>query len=329
MLAVDLFCGGGGTSTGFAQSMEAQGREYSLLGINHWQTACDTFDTNHAHGSSVCAPLSSVDPIHFSPAVSEGVDLLLASPECTHHSSARGGLPVDDQSRASAWHVLQWCEKARPTCVLVENVPDFQSWGPLTPAGRPSKTRRGETFRQYLAAIKSLGYDVAHRIIEAADCGDATSRRRLFIQARRDGKPIRWPRRRATTRRRGFSTVLNYKLPMQPWEERTRPLVRRTMERIYLGMRHNAGMFVLPQHSGGAARSVLEPLPTLAAACAVMLVDPNRKATRMLSPEECAAAMSFPKDYTFCGSQRDVFRQIGNAVPVRTARALVDCLTKE
>src|SRR5579883_819451 len=126
--AADLFCGAGGTSTGLATACDLMGRKLELLAVNHWQIAVETHSLNHPSAKHLCETLDGVDPRK---AVSGQLDLLVASPECTHHSIARGGKPVNDQSRASAWHVVRWAEALRPKAILVENVREFQTWGPI------------------------------------------------------------------------------------------------------------------------------------------------------------------------------------------------------
>jgi len=138
--------------------------------------------------------LADVDPNELVP---DGkLRLLVASPECTHFSKARGGKPKSKQSRASIKYVLRWIGVLDVENLLVENVPEFVDWGPLHRSGprenKPIKARRGEFFKRFLAKLRSAGYTVEWRIINAADYGDATTRKRLFIMARK-GNPITWP----------------------------------------------------------------------------------------------------------------------------------------
>jgi len=114
------------------------------------------------------------------------VDLLVGGPECTHFSSARGGKPVTEQKRASPWHVVDWVQKTRPDHILIENVPELESWGPVDDDGQP--TRNGETFDAWINALHSLGYSMDWDVLNAADYGDATKRRRLFIVGQREGR---------------------------------------------------------------------------------------------------------------------------------------------
>ena len=178
--AVDLFAGAGGCSTGLLQAAEARGGRVSLVAVNHWPTAVETHTRNHPEAQHFCASIETLDP---RVAVPTGkLDLLIAAPECVFHSTARGGKPIDDQRRASAWHILRWLELLHVEEVLIENVPEFQAWGPLAKNNRPLKSKKGQTFHAFIAAIQSLNYRVEWKVLNAADYGAATTRRRLFIR---------------------------------------------------------------------------------------------------------------------------------------------------
>jgi DNA (cytosine-5)-methyltransferase 1 len=127
--AVDMYCGAGGTDEGLRQACERQGITLKLIAVNHWKVAIATHTANHSDADHLCANLDTVNPLEVVP--SGKLDLLIASPECTHHSNARGGKPINDQSRASAWRVVEWLSKIQVDEVLIENVPEFRSWGPL------------------------------------------------------------------------------------------------------------------------------------------------------------------------------------------------------
>lgn len=186
--AADLFCGAGGTSTGLALRAEAMGLNLRLVAVNHWDVAIETHAANHPWAHHLQTSLEGLKP---SVAVPGGrLDLLVASPECTHHSVARGGRPRCDQSRSSAWHVLHWCQELYVKNVIVENVPEFVDWGPLGASGKPLKSRRGATFQAFVTALQSLGYSVTWDVLTCADYGDATTRRRFFLVARRGRRPI-------------------------------------------------------------------------------------------------------------------------------------------
>jgi len=187
----DLFCGAGGTTTGLWQAAQGLGLDVRLVVVNHWDRAIETHAHNYPWAEHYCTGLGSLKPSKAVPG--HRLDLLVASPECTHHSVARGGKPMDDQSRSSAWHVLHWCQELNVRNVIIENVPEFTQWGPLDVRGRPMQSRRGDTFRAFLAAMQSLGYRLDWRFLTAADYGDATTRRRFFLLATRGRRALSWP----------------------------------------------------------------------------------------------------------------------------------------
>ena len=277
--AADLFCGAGGTSTGLVFACEEIGAKLDLIAINHWEVAIETHSKNHPEAKHLCESLDSVDPRKVVP---DGhLHLLVASPECTHHSLARGGKPMSDQSRASGWHILRWAEALRIDNILIENVREYESWGPLGANGRPLKSKRGETFRAFLDALRSLNYSVDYRILNAADYGDPTTRERLFIMARRGRKAITWPAPThtrdgeptlfgdATQRWRAAREIIDWNIPGESIFARKRPLAPATIERIKAGLRKFGGAkaepFLVVLRNHGNARSVDEPLPTVTA----------------------------------------------------------------
>ena len=188
----DLFCGSGGFSTGASRALESLGHEMELTAINHWAVAVETHRQNHPDAIHYCQDLASVRPMA---AVPEGrLDLLLASPSCTHFSRARGAKPSTDQQRMDPWYVITWLTELRVTRLILENVPEITSWGPLSlKTGRPIESRKGEYFRAWTDAIKRLGYRVDWKILNCADYGDPTTRQRFFLIARCDRKPLAWP----------------------------------------------------------------------------------------------------------------------------------------
>jgi DNA (cytosine-5)-methyltransferase 1 len=267
--AADLFCGAGGSSTGLVRAAGSRGIRLDLLAINHWRVAVDTHTRNHPWARHLCADLSTVDP---NKAIPGGrLDMLIASPECTHHSNARGGKPCSDQSRASAWHVLHWAERLSPSRILIENVREFAGWGPLGEDGRPDKSRKGDTFLAFIAALRSLGYAVEWRVLNAADYGDATCRHRLFVQATRAGK-VTWPEATHAGRWRPARDIIDWALKGESIFDRKRPLAPRTLERIEAGLRKFGGepfIAVLrgtnPSQSGAWAKPMSSPLGTISA----------------------------------------------------------------
>lgn len=270
----DLFCGAGGTSAGAVEAVLALGRNPELTAINHWPRAIETHTANHPGARHLCTGVDSVNPRDL---YAEGeLDLLWASPECTHHSRARGGKPMSDQSRATAWCVVRWAEALRPPVILVENVPEFVEWGPIGSKGLPLASRKGETFAAWCAALRSLGYKVDHRLLCAADHGDPTTRTRLFVQAVRGRRQIVWPHPThsrepdlmATRRWRGADLhVIDWTIPAVPLDERKRPLADRTMERIREGLaRYSGEPFLIAMEHGGRTIPAASPVPTVTCA---------------------------------------------------------------
>jgi DNA (cytosine-5)-methyltransferase 1 len=272
----DLFCGAGGTSHGAIQAVEALGYKAKLTAINHWNVAIATHQLNNPEARHLCTYLDNINPRDL---FKEGeLDVLWASPECTHHSIARGGKPINDQSRATAWCVVRWAEALRPNIILVENVPEFVSWGGIGTNGRPLATKKGATFMAWVGSLESLGYRVGWKILCAADHGDPTTRRRLFVQAVRGHRKIKWPEPSHSPKaktdllgsrqpyRNARNDVIDWSLLCPSIYDRKRPLSPKTMRRIYEGLkRFGLGAFVVPQQSNPVPKSVDEPLPTVVA----------------------------------------------------------------
>jgi DNA (cytosine-5)-methyltransferase 1 len=268
----DLFCGAGGTSTGAIEALGALGHEVALTAINHWDVAVATHQANHPGARHLCASLDALNPRDlYRPGE---LQLLWASPECTHHSIARGGKPINDQSRATAWCVVRWAEALLPPTILIENVPEFKTWGPIGARGRPLKSRKGETFRAWVAALASLGYQVDWRVLVAADYGDPTTRRRLFVQAVRGRRQICWPdATHAQDGRSGLAQwvpaadIIDWDLPGQSIFDRKRPLSEKTLRRIEAGLRKfGLAPSVVAMEHGGRTDSIDLPLRTITTA---------------------------------------------------------------
>lgn len=279
LLVADLFCGAGGTTTGAMHAINSLGHEVEFVAVNHWPVAIATHSANHPNVRHFCKDLDTANPNEIVP---EGeLDLLLASPECRFHSEAQGGRPLDEQSRASAWHVVRWAERLYIRRIVVENVPRFLKWGPLDRKKRPLKSKEGATFRAWVAALESLGYRVEWRVLNAADYGTPQSRKRLFIQARRDGRRIVWPER--THAPRGDEDTLNgrlltwtparsaikfdkYRHLAKPIEDKG--LAESTLKRIAEGVERfvrlpNPQPFLVTLRQYAGARSLDEPMPTI------------------------------------------------------------------
>lgn len=296
--AVDLFCGGGGTSTGLLQACAALGMDpagIDLTAVNHWQVAISTHAANHPGARHIDKRIEQIQPEKVVPG--GRADLLWASPECIHHSVARGGRPRDDQSRAQAWTVLDWVQRLQPSVVCIENVPEFASWGPLYASGRaqgkPIPGMKGQTFAAWKAALASLNYRVDHTILNCADYGDATTRRRFFLVARRGNRRITWPsathaevagadlfgsdRQPWRTARDvidwsipGHSIFLTQEQAKAAGLRVKRPLAENTLRRIRAGIERywgeRAEPFLLTLTHGGRIRGLDQPLPTVTGA---------------------------------------------------------------
>jgi DNA (cytosine-5)-methyltransferase 1 len=284
--AADLFCGAGGTSQGYLNACQALSARPQLLAVNHWPTAIATHNLNHPGVSHLCDSLENIDPRQSVP---EGfLHLLCASPECTHHSRAAGGRPKNEQSRATAWRILEWARRLNIQNILIENVPEFVDWGPLNKTGKPNKRKKGDIFVAFITELKLLGYNVEWRLLIAADYGDPTTRRRLFIIASRG--PITWPvpsygravlrgsmnQALAESHRakpwRAAREIIDWQLKGQSIFRRKKPLCQNTLRRIAAGLRKFGGpaakpfLIILQGTADGqlpsTARSVEDPAPT-------------------------------------------------------------------
>ncbi len=266
----DLFCGAGGTSTGIMQAAEALGKRTDLLAVNHWPVSVNTHELNHPGVRHLCESLENIGPAKAVPG--GRLNLLAASPECTHHSIAAGGRPRNEQSRATAWHVCRWASDLRVDNILIENVREFQNWGPLGANGKPMKSRKGETFKAFLNALRSMGFNVDSRVLNAADYGDPTSRHRLIVLARR-GKPVVWPD--VTHGKSGdlfglkpYRTareIIDWDVKGKSIFRRSKPLSPNTVRRIAAGLKKfggaNAEPFLVMLYGMNDARSVDRPAP--------------------------------------------------------------------
>lgn len=185
-IIVDNFAGGGGASTGIEI---ATGRAVAIA-INHDPAAILMHKTNHPYTEHLQASVWDVDP----KTVCRGrpVGLAWFSPDCKHFSKAKGAALVDRKIRGLAWITLRWAADVRPRVIILENVEEFQTWGPVR-KGKPVKKLAGTTFRKFIRQLEELGYDVEYRELIAADYGAPTSRKRFYLIARCDGRPIVWP----------------------------------------------------------------------------------------------------------------------------------------
>lgn len=296
-LIVDNFAGGGGASTGIEL---ATGRPVDIA-INHDPDAIAMHKANHPYTVHYCESVWDVDPKK----VCRGrkVGLAWFSPDCKHFSKAKGGKPVDKNIRGLAWIVLKWAGTVRPRVIILENVEEFQTWGPVR-KGKPVKSRAGETFRKWKEQLESLGYCIEHRELVAADYGAPTIRKRFFLIARCDGKPIIFPEkthapagseevkegRKKTWR--SAAEVIDWSLPCpsifdtsEAIKEKygiraVRPLAENTIKRIIRGLdkfvlNTSAPFLVMVNHTGEfRGQEITDPVQTVTAKNGYGLVSP-------------------------------------------------------
>jgi DNA (cytosine-5)-methyltransferase 1 len=279
LLIADLFCGAGGSSEGARRALLTIGRNAIFTCINHWDRAIETHSRMHPEARHYCQDVASVRPLQVVP---EGyLDLLMASPTCVFHSRARGGRPTSDQQRADPWHIVTWLTELRVKRLIIENVPEFVSWGPVdVRTGKPIKSRQGEYFREWIATMQRLGFKVEWRIVNFADLGDPTTRRRFMLMARSDGKPIVWPEQEyskdgapdlfgagAKRWKSARDHVIDWSLKGRSIFNRPRPLSPKTMARIYAGIIKFGWPtpFIVVLRNHMAAQGVDLPLPAITA----------------------------------------------------------------
>lgn len=299
-LFVDNFAGGGGASTGMEM---ATGISVDIA-INHDPEAIRMHKANHPSTKHYCEDVWQVDPVK----ACNGHPVALAwfSPDCKHFSKAKGGKPKDKNIRGLAWVALRWAGLVRPDVIMLENVEEFKTWGPLNRRHHPIKAKQGVTFQKFVGQLESLGYKVEHRELVAADYGAPTMRKRFFLIARCDGKPIVWPEPTHAPADSesvkagllkpyvGAYTQLDFSLPCpsifdtaEEIKEKygiraVRPLAPKTMERIARGLKKfvidNAEPFIVQVNHSGAksdyCKSANEPLSTVTGKHGFGVVEP-------------------------------------------------------
>lgn len=303
---VDLFSGAGGTISGILEaiemieSMNLNNNVKKFVAINHWDLAIKTNQVNHPNVICMNSDLERVNP--KSVIVNGYVRLLTASPECTFFSRALGGKPVEKQSRASAKYVLKWIHQVYIEDLWIENVPEFKEWGPIHRTctcgigvhieaklhdrkchfEKPIKKRKGEYFLRFVKKIEEAGYLIDWRVLNAANYGDATTRERLIIQARKN-LPIRWPQPTHSQHPINmFDTFEKWRTAEDIIDFRIKgvsiykkKLSDKTIKKIWQGfMKYGGKKFIIGQHSGAAPRTTKYPVPTIAGAGAIHFVEP-------------------------------------------------------
>lgn len=302
-LIVDNFAGGGGASTGIEMATG-----YSVdIAINHDPEAIRMHKVNHPNTKHYCENVWAVDPVK----ACEGHPVALAwfSPDCKHFSKAKGGKPKDKNIRGLAWVACRWAALVRPRVIMLENVEEFKTWGPLNRGHHPIKAKQGDTFRQFVKQLNELGYEVQFRELVAADYGAPTKRKRFFMIARCDGVPIMWPKpTHAPADSKevkegllkpyvGAYTQLDFSLPCpsifdtsEEIKEKygiraVRPLAPKTMQRIARGLKKfvldNPEPFIVPigygERKGQSPRvhDIKKPLPTIVSSGKHYLCEPR------------------------------------------------------
>jgi DNA (cytosine-5)-methyltransferase 1 len=289
-IIVDNFAGGGGASTG----IEIATGMAVAIAINHDPAAILMHKTNHPYTEHFQASVWDIDPV----AVCRGrrVGLAWFSPDCKHFSKAKGAALVDRKIRGLAWITLRWAAKVRPRVIILENVVEFQTWGPVR-KGKPVKKLAGTTFRKFIDQLTELGYTVEYRELIAADYGAPTSRKRFYMIARCDGKPIVWPKpTHSKTGADGLpkwrcaAEIIDWSLPcpsvfaskaqiMDKYGlKAVRPLAKNTMRRIIRGVDkftiRSGKPFIVQQKFQNAAQNIEKPLTTVTAVGAHELCKP-------------------------------------------------------
>ena len=298
-LIVDNFAGGGGASTGIELATG-----YSVdIAINHDPEAIKMHKANHPNTKHYCENVWAVDPVK----ACKGHPVALAwfSPDCKHFSKAKGGKPKDKNIRGLAWVACRWAGLVRPRVIMLENVEEFKTWGPLGRRHHPIKAKQGKTFEKFVQQLTDLGYEVQCRELIAADYGAPTMRKRFFMIARCDGKPIVFPepthgpsdseavKEGLVKPYVGAYTQLDFSLPcpsiFDTSEEikkkygirAVRPLAPKTMERIARGLKKfvldNPEPFIIQCNHGGERRpnDIRKPMPTITGKHGYGIVEPT------------------------------------------------------
>lgn len=297
-LIVDNFAGGGGASTGIELATG-----YSVdIAINHDPEAIKMHKSNHPNTKHYCENVWAVDPVKA--CNGHPVGLAWFSPDCKHFSKAKGGKPKDKNIRGLAWVASRWAGLVRPRVIMLENVEEFKTWGPLNRRHHPIRAKQGKTFERFVQQLRDLGYEVEFRELIAADYGAPTMRKRFFMVARCDGKSIVWPepthapadseevKKGLLKPYVGAYTQLDFSLPCpsifdtsEEIKEKygiraVRPLAQKTMDRIARGLKkfvlENPEPFIIQCNHGGERRpnDIREPMPTITGKHGYGIVEP-------------------------------------------------------
>lgn len=275
-LIVDNFAGGGGASTGISLAI---GRSVDIA-INHDPAAIAMHKVNHPDTLHYCENVWEIDPRKA--VQGRPVALCWFSPDCKHFSKAKGGKPVEKHIRGLAWVAVRWAATVKPRAIMLENVEEFKTWGPLLINGKPDPKQKGRTFKAFVHALKRQGYQVEWRELRACDYGAPTIRKRFFLIARCDGLPIVWPKPTHGDPNspevksgmlkpwRTAAEIIDWSKPCPSIFERKKPLAENTMQRITRGIQKfvidNPKPFIMQAYGGGytgSGQSIERPLPTI------------------------------------------------------------------
>lgn len=300
-IIVDNFAGGGGASTGIEAAL---GRAITIA-INHDEEAIRMHEANHPGTHHIRNNVWQVDPRDI--AQGRHVQLAWFSPDCKHFSKAKGGKPREKSIRDLAWVVVLWAQRVKPDLILLENVEEFRTWGPIDDDGYPIKERAGETFDKWCRELRKAGYRIQFKELRACDYGAPTIRKRFFMIARCDGEPIVWPKPthgkpdspevKAGKLKpwRSAAEIIDWSIPCPSIFERKKPLAEKTLRRIAHGIMkfvvNNPAPFIVPlthQGSDGRSYGLADPLHTVTGA--------NRGEMAIVAPYFARTAHGQPDD---------------------------------
>lgn len=347
-IIVDNFAGGGGASTGIELAL---GRPIDIA-INHDPDAIEMHKKNHPYTEHLCESVWDVDPVQ----VCRGRKIALAwfSPDCTHFSKAKGGKPVKKEIRGLAWVTLKWAklsEELKPRVIMLENVEEFKTWGPLTDDGHPDPEHKGETFNDFVDALRSCGYEVQWRELKACDYGAPTTRKRFFLIARSDGQHIVWPEPTHASPDSEYvktgvkkpyvpaKDIIDWSISAPSIFERKKPfcILDYCNHDVTIKNHHeDVNAFLIKYYGQGIGQEVNEPLHTIPSKDRFALITVKGIkyricdiGLRMLTPRELYNAQGFPADYEIeigaSGKKLSKAKQVarcGNSVPPAFAAAL-------
>jgi DNA (cytosine-5)-methyltransferase 1 len=269
MMGATGFAGAGG----WCEGAEQAGLEIDVA-LNHWPIACRLHAVNHPHTRHVC---EDVRRVQLADVLRGPVGWIHVSPDCTHHSRAKGSQPRRQEIRGLANVLIDWAQETAAPILSLENVPEFVSWGPLDADGFPIAARAGEDFRAFVAALRGLGYQLEWREFCMADFGAPTIRRRLLMLGRRDGKPIRWPQPThgpGLLPYRSAASCIDWSVPVPSIFARRKPLAPATCRRIAAGVMRFAApvagrpdvlAWLAKHYSGVVGHGLEKPLGTITA----------------------------------------------------------------